>query len=97
MVLNDHLFNEEIKEKMWKYLKLKWKPNTPKYMGCSKNSSTMVVYHDTGLSEETRTISNEQPNLSSKGSKKRGRNLFQSQKKEGDNKNQTGNKLEPKK
>ena len=35
-------------------------------MGCSKNGSKKDVYSDTGLPQETRKISNEQSNLTSK-------------------------------
>ena len=72
--------------------KWKWKHNTPKSMGCSKSSSKREVYSDTGLSQKTRKISNKQLNLPPKRIRKR-TNKAQSQQKEGNNKDQRGNKL----
>ena len=40
-------------------------------MGCNKNSSKKEAYSNTGLPEETRKISNEQPNLPTKGIRKK--------------------------
>ena len=72
--------------------KLKWKHNTPKSMECSKSSSKREVYSNTGLPQETRKISNKQPNLPPKRIRKRRTNKGQSQQKEGNNKDQRGNK-----
>ena len=60
-------------------------------MGCSKSSSKRDVYSDTGLPQETRKISNNQPNQLSKGIRK-GTNKPQSEQKEGNNKDQRGNR-----
>ena len=40
-------------------------------MVCSKSSSKWEVYSDTGLPQEKRKISNKQPNLPSKGIRKK--------------------------
>ena len=40
-------------------------------MGCNKSSSKREVYGNTGLPQETRIISSKQPNLPSKGIRKR--------------------------
>ena len=42
-----------------------------KSMECSKNSSKREVHSDTGLLQETRKISNKQPNLPPKRIRKR--------------------------
>ena len=42
------------------------KHNDPKPMGWSKSSSKREVYSNTILPQETRNISNKQPNLTSK-------------------------------
>jgi len=47
-------------------------------MGCSKNCSTTEVYRDTSLPQETRKISNKQPNLIPKATKERRTNKSQS-------------------
>ena len=65
-------------------------------MGCSKSSSKREVYRDRGL--PLRNKKNvKQPNLLSKGIRKRRTNKAQSKHKEGNNDNQRGNKLETKK
>ena len=43
--------------------KSQWKHDDPKPMGCSKSSSKREVYSNTILPQETRKISNKQPNL----------------------------------
>ena len=40
-------------------------------MGCSKNSAKREVYSNTSLPQETRAISNNQPNLTPKATRKR--------------------------
>ena len=40
-------------------------------MGCSKGSAKMEVYNNTSLPQETRAISNKQPNLTPKATRKR--------------------------
>ena len=61
-------------------------------MGCSKGSSNREVHSDTGPLQETRKISNKQPNLSPKRIRKIRTNKTQNQQKEGNNKDQRGNK-----
>ena len=50
-----------------------WKHNNSKPMGCSKSSSKREVYNNTILPQETRKISNKQPNFTPKatGEKRR--------------------------
>ena len=61
-------------------------------MGCSKSSSKRDVYSNTILPKETRKIWNKQPNLPPERIRKIRTNKAQSQKKEGNNKDQGGNK-----
>ena len=61
-------------------------------MGWSKRSSKSEVHRNRGLPQETRTISNKQPNLPPKRIRKRRTNKVQIQQKEGNNRDQTGNK-----
>ena len=63
-------------------------------MGCSKSSSKKEVYSNTSLSKGTIKISNKQPKLPSKGIRKRRINKTQSQSqwKEGNYKDNRGNK-----
>ena len=61
-------------------------------MGCSKRSYKREVYSDISPPQETRKISNQQPNLPSKRIRKRRTNEARSQQKEGNNKDQRGNK-----
>ena len=61
MVLNTKWVIEEIKEEIFKkYFETNKNGNTmyQKSMGHSKSSSKREVYSDTGLSQETRKISN---------------------------------------
>ena len=66
-LLNNQQITEEIKEEIKKYLETNDNENTTtqKPMGCSKSSSKREVYSNTILPQETRNISNEQPNLTS--------------------------------
>ena len=47
------------------------KTQRPKPMGCSKSSSKREVYSNTILPQETRKISNKQPNLTPKAVRER--------------------------
>ena len=47
-------------------------------MGCSKSSSKREVYSNTILPQETRYISNKQPNLTPKGTTERRKKKTQS-------------------
>ena len=60
---------EEIKKKTRN--KWQWKHDDPKPMGCCKSSSNREVYSNTILPEETRNISNKQPNHTSKAIRER--------------------------
>ena len=51
--------------------KWKWKHNYPKSTGCNKSSFKREVYSNTSLPQETRKISNKQPNLTLKRIRKR--------------------------
>ena len=64
------MVNEEIKEEVSKYLEASKNCNTPKSIGCTKSSFKREVYRDMGLPQETRKISNRQPNLPPKWFKK---------------------------
>ena len=65
--------------------------HVPKSMGCSKITFMRKACSDTDPPQETRKISNKQHNLPSKGLRKRTKKA-QSQRREGNNKDQTGNK-----
>ena len=66
--------NQKIPRDKWK-LKHKW---NPKPMRCSKSNSKREVYRDTILPQETRKISNKQPNLTPKATRERRKNKTQS-------------------
>ena len=57
------------------------KTQRPKPMVCSKNSSKREVYSNAVLSQETRNISNKQPNLTRKAIRERRTKNPQSQQK----------------
>ena len=68
---NTLLNNQEITEEIRGNQKIprdkwQWKHNNPKPMGCSKSSSKREVYSYTSLPQETRNISNKQPNFTPK-------------------------------
>ena len=65
------------------------KHDDPKPMGCNKRRE---VYSNTILPQETRKISNKQPNLAPKGTRERRKNKMQSQQKERNHKDQSRNK-----
>ena len=93
MLLKNQWVNEEIKEEIRKYLLTSEnKNNFPKSMGLSKSCSKREVYSNTGLHQETKKASNKQPNLPSKGIRKRITNKAQTQQKEGNNKDRSKNK-----
>ena len=48
-----------------------WRHKGSKSLGCSKSSSKKEVYSHTGISQETRNISNKQSNLTPKGTRRR--------------------------
>lgn len=52
-------------------IKLLRQHNDPKYMGHSQTNSKRKIYSDTGLTQETKYISNKQSNLTPKGTRKR--------------------------
>ena len=73
MLLNNQWITEEIKEEIKKIPRSKWQQtyNTPKPMGCRKNSSKREVYSNTGLPQKTRKSSNKQPNFAYKAAVER--------------------------
>ena len=78
--------------------KWKWKHKFPKCMRTSQWSSKREAHSNTGVPQETRKISNKQPNLQPKIIRKRRTNKTRSQQKEGNNKDQRGiNKIKIKK
>ena len=62
-------------------------------MRCSKSNVKREVHCNIGLPQDTRKISNKQPNLPANRNRKR-TNKTQSQQKEENNKDQRGNKIE---
>ena len=68
------------------------KHDDPKPMGCSKSSSKREVYSDTSLPQKVRKISNKQPRLTPKGTRKTRTNITQSYQKERNPKDQSRNK-----
>ena len=68
------------------------KTQRPKPMGCSKSSSKREVYSNTILPQETRNITNKQPNLTPKAISERRTKKPQSQQKERNHKDQIRNK-----
>ena len=87
MLLNNKWVNQEIQEE------------TKKYMDTNENEKTVlqnlwnaakvvlrVFYSNTGLPQETGKISNKQPNLTLKSSRRRRPNTTKIQQKEGNNK-----------
>ena len=58
--------NQKIPRNKWQ-----WKHDDPKPMRCSKSCSKMEVYSNTILPQETRKISNKQPNLTPKAIRER--------------------------
>ena len=61
-------------------------------MGCHKSSAKKEVYSNTSLPQETREMSNKQPNLTLKATRKRRKKNTQSLQKERNHKNQKRNK-----
>ena len=55
----------------------KQKHDNPKPMGHGKSSSKREVYSDTGLPQETRKISNKQPNPTPRGTREKRTNKTQ--------------------
>ena len=68
-LLNNQEITEETKEKIKKCLETN--DDDPKPMGCSKSSSQREVYSNTILPQETRNISNKQPNTTLKAIRER--------------------------
>ena len=61
-------------------------------MECDKSTSKREAYSGTSLPQETRKILNKQSNFIPKGTRERRTNKTQRQQKEGNNKDQSGNK-----
>ena len=72
-LLNNQEITEEIQEELKKYIETNNNENmmTQNLWGCSKSSSKRAVYSNTILPEETRKISNKQPNLTPKAIRER--------------------------
>ena len=66
----DHWRNQRRNKKIPRN-KWKWKHNGPKPMGCNKSSSKRKVYSNISLPQETRKISNKQPNVTPKATTER--------------------------
>ena len=66
--------HKDNKQKKIPWNKWKWECNIPKFMGCSKSSSKRNVCSNKSLSQETRKVSNEQPNYTSRSQKKKKKN-----------------------
>ena len=74
MLLNKQEITEEIKEEIKKYLETNDNENTrPKTYGMQQNSSKREEYSNTILPQETRKISNKQPNLTPQAIRERRR------------------------
>ena len=73
MFLNNQQVIEEIKREIKKISRNKWqwKHDNSKPMGCSKSRSMREGYSNTILPQETRKISNRQPNFTPKTTGKR--------------------------
>ena len=68
MLLNNQWVKEEIKREKEKISKTNtMKYNIPKHVGCSKSNPKREVHNNKCLPQETRKISNKQPNLTSQG------------------------------
>ena len=65
--------NQKIPREKWQ-----WKHDDPKPIGCSKSNSKREVYSNTIVLQETRKISNKQPNLTPKATRERRTNKTQS-------------------
>ena len=88
-LLKNEWFNHEIKEEIKKYMEaneMKWKHDSPKPLGCSKDGHKREVYSNPGLPKEGRKVSDTQPNLTPKRPGKRTAKEAQNQKKKENNK-----------
>ena len=74
MLLSDQWITGEIKENIKKYLETNDNENT---IGCSKSNSKREIYSNIILPQETRKISNKQPNLTPKATRERRTNKTQ--------------------
>ena len=73
MLLNNQWITEEIREEIKNYLETNYNKNMTilsKHMGYSKRNSRREVYSNTILLQETRKISNKQPNFACKAVRK---------------------------
>ena len=74
MLLNNQWITEEIRVEIKNYLETNYNKNMTilsKHMGYSKRNSRREVYSNTILLQETRKISNKQPNLMPKDTRGR--------------------------
>ena len=73
MLLNNQWITEEIREEIKNYLETNYNKKMTilsKHMGYSKRNSRREVYSNTILLQETRKISNKQPNFACKAVRK---------------------------
>ena len=73
MLLNNQWITEEIREEIKNYLETNYNKNMTilsKHMGYNKRNSRREVYSNTILLQETRKISNKQPNFACKAVRK---------------------------
>ena len=73
MLLKNQWITEEIREEIKNYLETNYNKNMTilsKHMGYSKRNSRREVYSNTILLQETRKISNKQPNFACKAVRK---------------------------
>ena len=79
MLLKKQWVNDEIKQEIRKYLETNDNENTAlQNLRCSKRSFKREVYSYTSLPQETRKVSNEQSNVTPKGTRERRTNKTQS-------------------
>ena len=81
MLLNSEWVNQEIQEKIKRYMEINENENTmvQNLWDGSKNCSKRKVYSKTDLTQEARKMSNKQLNLTPKGARKRRINKIQNQ------------------
>ena len=92
MLLNNQEITEEIKEEIKNYLETNDNENTVAQNVWDAAKAVLRVDTDTGLPQETRKISNKQPNIPPKRIRKRRISEAQSQQRKGNNRDQRGNK-----
>ena len=92
MLIKNQWVNEEVKEEIRKYLETNENGNKTLQNLWDAAKAVLRVDTDTGLPQETRKISNKQPNIPPKRIRKRRISEAQSQQRKGNNRDQRGNK-----